>query len=96
MKNLMIVSLILVTSLAHAGRVDKREQRQAARIQKGIDNGSLNQAEVKRLEAQQRRIDSVENRVAADGKVTKKEALHMENMQDRASRNIHHQKHDKQ
>jgi hypothetical protein len=77
-------------------RVDERQNRQDARIDKGVGSGSVTPHEAARLEHQQKHIDRAERHAMADGKMNRREAHRMERMQDRASRNIHHQKHDRQ
>ena len=76
-----------------ARRVDHRQARQAARIDQGVASGELTRREEHRLEHQQQHVANVEARVESDGKVTAKEAVHMEHAQDRASRNIYRKKH---
>jgi hypothetical protein len=77
-------------------RVDNRQDRQAARIEQGAASGALTGREQRRLNREQRAIDRKEQKVEADGKVTPKEARRLEHMQDRASRDIRRQKHDRQ
>ena len=77
-------------------RVEQRQQRQDARIDKGVGNGSVTPHEAARLERQQEHINHAESHAMADGKMNHREAHRMEKMQDRASRNIHRQKHDHQ
>ena len=86
------------TSLAdkQAQRVDNRQERQSDRITQGVESGQLTVREQARLEQQQRHINRLERRTEADGKVTAKEAVRMEHAQDRASHQIHRQKHDRQ
>ena len=79
-----------------AARVDNREDRQAARIDQGVASGELTRRETTKLDAQQAHITSMEHRMEADGKVTGKEAVRMERAQDRASRAIARNKHDRQ
>lgn len=78
-------------------RVNQRQSHQQARINRGIDNGSLTAREVNRLQQQQGRIAAYEARSRADGPgLTRAERYRLEQKQDRASRNIYHQKHDRQ
>ena len=49
--------------------------------------------EAKKLEAREQRIDNAEEKAKADGKVTKKEAVKIEKMQDLTSKKIHRKKH---
>ena len=94
-KLVAILTIVLgaLTSDVHAGRHDRRQNRQGARIQQGVKSGELTQGEASRLRQQQRRINRVENRAEADGTVTGAEKARLENMQDRASRNIYRKKH---
>ena len=74
-------------------RVDRREANQERRIEQGVRSGALSPGEARRLEAQQERIERAEGRAKADGVVTGRERTHLENMQNRASRNIYRKKH---
>lgn len=77
-------------------RVDQRQSNQERRIDQGASSGQLNQKEAARLEKGQARVQKMEDKAAADGKVTAKERVRMEHAQDKQSRRIHRQKHDKQ
>jgi hypothetical protein len=77
-------------------RVDKREARQQRRIEQGVASGQLTPKETARLEAQQGRIETAEAKAKSDGVVTAKERASLTRRQNKASRNIHHQKHDAQ
>lgn len=77
-------------------RVDNRQERQSDRITQGVESGQLTVREQAHLEKQQRHINRLERRTEADGKVTAKEAVRIEKAQDRASRQIRHNKHDRQ
>ncbi len=77
-------------------RIDARQARQEQRIDQGVASGELTQRETKRLEGEQARIDRAEDRAKSDGVVTKGERAHLTHMQNKASRDIHHQKHDRQ
>jgi uncharacterized membrane protein YebE (DUF533 family) len=93
-----VLSLGAVGSFAQEAtpRVDQRQENQAARIQQGAASGALTGREQHRLQREQRAIARAENKAKADGTVTGKERAHLEHMQDHASRDIHHQKHDRQ
>lgn len=101
---LLAISTLLVAGSALAQtpsdrmeqRIDTRQTRQEQRIDRGVEGGSITPREATRLEHQQAHIDHAENRALADGSLNRKEALRMEKMQDRAKRNIRHQKHDRQ
>lgn len=81
---------------AETPKLDARQAKQEARIDKGVATGKLTPAETKALDAQQGRIDRVENRAKADGTVTTAEKKHVTHMQNKANHNIKHQKHDAQ
>jgi hypothetical protein len=97
-----LISLIAAAAAvpAHAQTdtpgIDARQERQQQRIDQGVASGELNQREANRLERQQNRIQGMEDRAKADGVVTKGERRAIHNAQDRASRNIARQKHDRQ
>ena len=77
-------------------RVDQREANQQKRIDAGVASGQLTARETNRLDKQQARVAAVEANDKADGKDTGKERRQLHRMQDRASKNIHAQKHDAQ
>jgi hypothetical protein len=77
-------------------RVDQREVNQDKRIQQGVASGQLNAKETYRLEKEQAAINKAETTAKADGKVTRQERRRLNKMQDRASKDIHAQKHDAQ
>jgi hypothetical protein len=73
--------------------IDQRQINQDRRIQHGIESGRLTPREAGRLEAQQARIEHREARMKADGHLTAAERRQLTRLQDRASRNIYHKKH---
>src|SRR4029453_13783172 len=73
-------------------RIDKRQANQAARIDKGQQSGALNQKEAARLEKGQAKIQKMESKAAADGKITKKERAKIEQAQDQQSAKIYREK----
>jgi Tfp pilus assembly protein FimT len=77
-------------------RIDQRQQNQQQRIDQGVQSGELNRKEAARLEKGQARIQKMENKAVADGKVTAKERRKIERAQDKQSRKIAREKHDKQ
>ncbi|MCZ2292750.1 MAG: hypothetical protein LC125_12470 [Burkholderiales bacterium] len=77
-------------------RVDARQARQEARIGQGAASGALTPHEQRRLQREQRAITKAETKAEADGTVTAQERRKLHRMQDAASRDIHHQKHDRQ
>lgn len=92
------IALVSITSLAQTAtpKLDAREVKQDARIQQGVASGQLNAKETYRLEKQQAHINRAEANAKADGKVTQGERQHLNRMQNIASKNIRHQKHDAQ
>lgn len=93
-------SLVAGTALAQGTtstpRIDARQERQAERIDKGVESGQLNQREAARMEKGQARVQKMEDRATADGKVTKGEKRRIEHAQDAQSARIAKQKHDAQ
>ncbi|HEV8314810.1 MAG TPA: hypothetical protein VGQ23_17240 [Burkholderiaceae bacterium] len=77
-------------------RVDQRQANQERRIDQGVTSGALTKRETARLEKEQAHVEKAETRAQSDGTVTKKERRHLHRMQDRASADIYHQKHDRQ
>ena len=76
--------------------IDQRQANQEKRIDQGIASGQLNERGAARLNKQQDRVDTMENKAKADGVVTKKERARLHNAQNHASRNIAREKHDAQ
>jgi hypothetical protein len=77
-------------------RVDARQANQEARIAQGAASGALTPREQRRLNKEQKAIAKAEANAQADGKVTQAERRHLHKMQDKASADIRHQKHDAQ
>ena len=82
----------------HAGndsydRVDRRQDRQRARLIQGRRSGELTRGEFRRLKKQQQKIARMERRFSWDGYLSGKERRRLERAQDRASRHIAHAKH---
>jgi hypothetical protein len=99
MKILLTLALIGISTAALAEstetpRIDVRQERQAERIEKGVESGALTEKEAKRLERQQERTAKMEEKAKADGVVTKKERAHLHHRENKTSKHIKHQKHD--
>lgn len=96
----VLSSLVAGTALAQGTpstpRIDARQERQAERIDKGVESGQLNKREAARMEKGQARVQKMEDRAAADGKMTKGERRRIEHAQDTQSARIAKQKHDAQ
>ena len=75
-------------------RTEARQTHQAKRIDEGIKKGYLTPAEISKLETQQKSIESLQQSINADGKVTKDEARQLHQQLDEASLNIFAEKHD--
>ena len=103
-KTLMIAAALAAAPTAYAQTqapaatpgVDKRQEVQQKRIDKGVESGQLNIKEAGRLERHQTHIANMESKAKADGTVTKNERARLHHAQDQESRRIHHQKHDRQ
>jgi len=76
--------------------VDKRQEVQQKRIDKGVESGQLNGREATRLERHQGHIQKMENKAKADGTVTKNERARMHHAQNQESHHIRREKHDRQ
>jgi hypothetical protein len=76
--------------------IDQRQANQEQRIDQGIASGQLTQREAGRLEQQQKHINTMEDKAKSDGVVTKKERARLHAAQDKASKKIYRQKHDRQ
>ncbi|MEW6690971.1 MAG: hypothetical protein AB1452_17995 [Pseudomonadota bacterium] len=104
MKTVKLAAVIVGAALAlpalaqttSAPRIDKRQERQQQRIDKGVSSGQLTQKEAARLEKGQARVQKMEDKATADGKVSAKERRRIERAQDQQSRRIAKQRHDKQ
>jgi len=98
-KTLAALCIILpLAALAQTGtpRVDQRQANQEARIQQGVNSGSLTQREANHLQRGQLRVDNMEARANSDGVVTRQERARLQHAQNEQSRNINQQKHDRQ
>lgn len=100
----ILTSLVSATAFAQTSatpgintpKIDKREANQAARIDQGVASGALTSKEAARLDNGQARIANAEAKAKADGTVTKKERAKLTHMENKQSRHIKRQKHDKQ
>jgi hypothetical protein len=90
------VAAAQATDTPSTPRIDKRQQNQEKRIEKGAQTGQLTGKEAARLEKGQQHVQKMEDKAVADGKVTKKERARIEHAQDQQSKKIYREKHDKQ
>jgi hypothetical protein len=74
----------------------QRNINQEKRIEGGIQNGSLTNREVAKLEQGQAKVDRKEYRVARDGHIGAKEQARVQHAENHQSRRIHHEKTDDQ
>ena len=91
---------LLMTGMAFAQAetpvIDQRQANQEKRIDQGIASGQLNEREANRLNKQQEHVNKMEDRAKSDAVMTKKERARIVAAQDRASRHIAREKHDRQ
>lgn len=90
--SLLTFSAIAITSEA-ADRADRRQIRQRARIQNGLQSDEITKGEAHRLRQSARAVRRAEHRIEKDGVVTDKEKARLEKMQDARSRQIYRVKH---
>ena len=86
----------LALAQANTPVIDERRTNQEQRIDRGIASGQLNKREASRLDKQQEHINKMEDKAKSDGVMTKKERARIVAAQDRASRHIAREKHDRQ
>jgi hypothetical protein len=92
-----IAALSLTTPVfAQETRVDRRQDRQEQRIDRGVESGALTPRETRRLERGQRHVENLETRAQADGRITRREKARLEHAQGAQSKRIYRQKHDAQ
>jgi hypothetical protein len=83
-------------SIAQTRGINRRERCDRERIQQGVRSGELTRREAERLRAEQLRIRAYEARARSDGSLSRRERYRLDEMLDRASRDIYRQKHDNQ
>jgi hypothetical protein len=77
-------------------RIDQRQANQERRIDQGVASGQLTEREAARLEKGEAHVQQMEDKALADGAITRRERARIERAQDRQSRRIARQKHDRQ
>lgn len=75
--------------------IDKREANQEKRIEQGVKSGALTQKEAANLERGQARVEKMEAKAKADGKVTRQERKRIHKAQDHQSKKIYRAKHNR-
>jgi hypothetical protein len=76
--------------------IDQRQANQEKRIDQGIASGTLTSKETARLDKRETKIEADKLAAKADGKVTAAERRKLKREENRASRAIYRQKHDRQ
>jgi len=89
----MIISGLVFTNVAFAGRAGKRQVHQQKRICQGVKSGELTGRETRRIEKEQRHIEKSKRSACRDGKFTPKERRRLEQKQNKASKHIYKMKH---
>jgi hypothetical protein len=74
----------------------QRNINQQQRIENGVQNGSLTNREVAKLEHGQSKVAKAEARAGSDGHVGANEQAHVQRAEDHQSKKIYRQKHDAQ
>ena len=87
---LALTSLLNISAANAAGlaTIEANERNQMQRIEQGYRDGSLTNAEYRRLIAEQARIDAMERRALADGRLTPREYNQIHDAQINASQHI--------
>jgi hypothetical protein len=95
-----IISFLLIGFASSAQtktpNINERQERQQARIARGVKTGQLTARETEHLEAREAKIQHDKRMAKADGKVTHAERAKLEREENRTSKAIYHQKHDAQ
>lgn len=96
----LLVAAAIVSPLAALAQstpvVDQRQANQERRIEQGTQSGALTEREAVRIERGQDRVQRIEDKAKADGKVTRAERVRLHQTQDAQSARIYNQKHDRQ
>lgn len=97
---LLTLGFIAFSSFAFAQTatpgVTKSQIQQTKRIKQGLRSGELTRVEAKKLTQQQARIHVAKKQAKRDGFVSPREKARLNHMQNKASRKIYVQKHDRQ
>lgn len=99
-KTLVAALALIVPMLAAAQtstpRIDARQDRQEARIDRGVQSGALTEKEAAKLDRGQEQVQRLENRALVDGTVNQRERTRIEHAQDVQSQRVYREKHDRQ
>lgn len=91
---LALMLSMAVPAIASADAIGDRQDRQAERIERGRENGSITWTEGIRLRAQQNKIARTEAALKSDGYLSKGDRAKLAEMQSDASRSIRSESHD--
>ncbi len=78
------------------GAGERREARQESAIEQGRRNGTLTASEYRALQAEQARIDRLQNAAKSDGYVSAAERARISAAQNSAARHIYQETHDRE
>ena len=92
----IVIAALPALAFAQTTPIDKRQANQERRIQQGVKSGELTPREAARLEKGQARIQRMEDKAKADGTLSAKERKRIAHEQNKQSKRIARQKHDKQ
>jgi len=76
--------------------IEQRDRIEQARIERGIESGRLTPREAARLQSERAQVERLERRARADGVLTQGERARIDHAQDRLSRDISREAHDRQ
>lgn len=76
--------------------VDKRQEIQTRRIEKGTSSGQITEREAARLQKGQGRVERMEAKAKEDGVVTRQERARLQHAENVQSRHIAREAHDRQ
>ena len=77
-------------------KADQRQVNQQKRIDQGVKSGELTAREAAKLQKGQAKVQRIEDRAKADGTVTAQERKRIAHEQDKQSKRIAREKHDRQ
>ncbi len=91
----VIASFAGIASAQPTPVINRRHERQEARIRQGVRSGELTQGEAKGLQKGERHIDRMTARAKFHGRMTRGERARIARAQNRESRRIYRLKHNR-
>lgn len=91
---LALILAIAAPAVASANTIDERQSRQAERIERGRETGSITWLEGIKLRAEQNRIARTEAALKADGTLSRSDRAKLAEMQREASSHIRNESRD--